>query len=313
MSTAATGATMSDWRASLARRLILASQGMRFRGQGGYSSGAFASRGDQRPFPQAERESSAFRDFFSLFPSTDVEAALEGRDVLDFGSGYGGRTVDYARICRARTVIGVEPFEVPVKLSRDYAASLGIRNVDFRLCTQTTIPLPDASIDVVVSYDVLEHVASPPHAVREIHRVLRPGGKAFLVFPVYFGAASHHLDYVSGLPGLHWLFSARTLVRAVNSILTEEPRFGTNQQPAPQLSFDGRREVLPLLNGLSGWHLPELFAAFHVDTIRRHALLRRRPIARSITAFLTGPPAPLILRDALTSSIACVLVKHAPA
>ena len=226
-----------DWRASLARRLILASQRTRFRGQGGYSSAAFADRGDHRPFPQAERESSAFRDFYSLFPGIAVEAAIEGRDVLDFGSGYGGRTVDYARLSGARTVIGVEPFEAPVKLSRDYAASLGTSNVDFRLCTQTTIPLSDASIDVVVSYDVLEHVASPPDAVREIHRVLRPGGTAYLVFPVYFGAASHHLDYVTGLPGLHWVFSARTLVRAVNSILAEEPRFGTNQQPAPQLSF----------------------------------------------------------------------------
>ncbi len=301
-----------DWRASLARRLILASQRTRFRGQGGYSSAAFAGRGDQRSFPQAERESSAFRDFYSLFPGIAVEAAIEGRDVLDFGSGYGGRTVDYARVSGARTVIGVEPFEAPVKLSRDYAASLGIHNVDFRLCTQTTIPLPDTSIDVVVSYDVLEHVASPPDAVREIHRVLRPSGTAYLVFPVYFGAASHHLDYVTGLPGLHWVFSARTLVRAVNSILAEEPRFGTNQQPAPQLSFDARREVLPLLNGLSGWHLRDLFASFHVEAIRRHALLRRRPIARSITAFLTGPPAPIIVRDALTSSVACVLVKRTP-
>lgn len=302
-----------DLRVALARRLILASQGTPFRGAGGYSQAAFASRGDRRPFPQAERESGAFRDFYNLFPGIAVEASIEGRDVLDFGSGYGGRTVDYARLSRARTVIGVEPFEGPVKLAHDYAASMGVRNVDFRLCTQTTIPLPDASVDVVVSYDVLEHVASPPDSVREIHRVLRPGGTAYLVFPVYFGAVSHHLDYVTVLPGLHWLFSARTLVRAVNSILAEEPRFGTNQQPEPQLSFDGRREVLPLLNGLSGRHLRELFAAFRVESLRRHALLRRHSIVGPITIFLTGRHAPLpLLRDALTSTVACVLVKPVP-
>lgn len=299
-----------DWRASFARRIILASQGItRFRGAGGYSPDAFASRGDRRPFPQAERESGAFRDFYNLFPGIAVEAAIAGRDVLDFGSGYGGRTVDYARLSGARTVIGVEPFEAPVRLAGEYAASLGVHNVDFRLCTHTTIPLPDASVDVVVSYDVLEHVASPPDSVREIHRVLRPGGTAYVAFPVYFGAASHHLDYVTALPGLHWVFSSRTLIRAVNSVLAEEPRFGTGQQPEPQLSFDGRHYVLPLLNGLSGRHLQELFASFRVESMQRLALARRRPIARSITAFLTGRHMPLIVRDAATSTVACVLVK----
>lgn len=298
-----------DWRASFARRLILASQGTRFRGLGGYAPASFAARGDRRPFPQAERESGAFRDFYGLFPGIAVEGAIVGRDVLDFGSGYGGRTVDYARLSGARTVVGVEPFEAPIRLSREYAASLGIRNVDFRVCTQATIPLPDASVDVVVSYDVLEHVSCPPDSVREIHRVLRPGGTAYLAFPVYFGAASHHLDYVTTLPGMHWLFSPRTLVRAVNSVLAEEPRFGVNQQPEPQLSFDGRHHVLPLLNGLSGRHLQELFASFRVESMRRLALMRRRPLARSITAFLTGPRMPLIVRDALTSTVACVLVK----
>jgi hypothetical protein len=46
------------------------------------------------------------------------------------------------------------------------------------------------------------------------------------------------------LPGLHWAFSARTLVRAVNSILADDPGFGTIQQPMPKLSIDGSREVL---------------------------------------------------------------------
>src|SRR6516162_2312773 len=95
-----------DWRAWFARRLILASQGTRYRGLGGYSPAAFASRGERRPFPQAERESGAFRDFYNLFPGIPVEAAITGRDVLDFGSGYGGRTVDYARLSGARTVVG---------------------------------------------------------------------------------------------------------------------------------------------------------------------------------------------------------------
>lgn len=219
--------------ASIARWLILRSQRGRFRGLGGYSPEAFAARKDDRPFPQADRESAQFREFFEFFANVDLDAAVRGKDVLDFGSGYGGRTVDYARICGAASVVGIEPVERHITLSKKYAENIGASTVDFRLCGTTTIPLDDASVDVVVSYDVLEHVESPTKSVAEIFRVLRPGGRAFLVFPVYFGARSHHLDYITTLPSLHWVFSAPTLVRAVNSILSDDGvrKFGTGVQP----------------------------------------------------------------------------------
>jgi len=170
-------------------------------------------------FPQAAAEALRVDDFFGFFGQMDVRAELAGKDVLDFGSGYGGRTVEYARSCRARSVWGVEPFENIVTQSRGYAHLEGVKNVDFLVCGRTEIPLADDSIDIVASYDVLEHVDDPRLSMLEIHRVLRPGGTAFLVFPVYFGAFSHHLDYVTLIPGLHWIFSPETLVVAVNSIL----------------------------------------------------------------------------------------------
>lgn len=110
-------------------------------------------------------------------------------------------------------------------------------------------------------------------------RVLRPGGIALLVFLVYLGMRSHYLDYITTLPGLHWIFGADTLVSAVNSILNENPkmtRFGTCRQPAPRMSFDGRRQVLSLLNSLGGSHLCELFRRFSVLQINRHVVLRSK-------------------------------------
>lgn len=293
---------------TLARRIILAAQRTRFRGIGGYSPAAFAAKGDDRPFPQAERESEYFRDFFAMFPKFDLDNVVCDKDILDFGSGYGGRTVDYARISGARSVIGVEPIERHIELSRKYAEAIGVTNVDFRICGQTTIPLDTESVDVVVSYDVLEHVASPPDSVRELYRVMRPGGFAFVVFPVYFGLVSHHLDYITSLPGLHWVFSADSLVSAVNSILAEND-FGTSRQPPPARSFDDKRNVLPTLNGLSGWHLPRLFRHFRVVQIERRAILSSRPVLRSITSALTSRFVPIIIRDALTGSVVCVLQK----
>ena len=252
----------------------------------------------------------AFREFFALFPGIDIEASLAAKDVLDFGSGYGGKTVDYSRISGARSVVGVEPFDKPIASSRRYAASLGASSVSFEVCGSKTVPFGDESFDVVVSYDVLEHVESPPDSIREIFRVLRPRGKAFLAFPVYLGAASHHLDYVTSLPGLHWIFSADTLIRAVNSILGDDPsRFTTNLQPPAGNSFDGRSAVLPSLNGLGGRHLRHLFEPFNVLYFRRRVLGHRIPVARVVIGLFANAPVPIFLKDAVTGGISVVLEK----
>ena len=207
------------------------------------------------------------------------------------------------------TLRGVEIPGQHVGLSAQYAQSLGVENVSFFSAPDPTrIPLPDASIDFVVSYDVLEHVHSPPASVQELSRVLRPGGKAFPVFPVYPGARSHHLDYLTTLPGLHWVFSAECLVRAANGILAKHTEFGVPEQPTPKRCFDGSRKVLPGLNGLSGRHLGALFTDFRVLQRRRHVLLRRRPlVGNAITHF--AQHAPSWLADAVTSNISCVLLK----
>jgi SAM-dependent methyltransferase len=290
----------------------LLSQRTPLRGAGGYSAEALRIQGNARPFPQAERESDLFDDFFGYFERHDLREMLRGRRVLDFGSGYGGRTVDYRRKAGAEYVCGVEPFENMVESSRQYAAQLGEQQVEFLQCGDLTVPLPDASFDIVVSYDVLEHVKDPRASVAEIWRVLRPGGYAYVVFPVYFGAASHHLDYVVRFPALHLLFSPQTLVRAVNSVLAERPEFGTAQQPEPQASFDDRRFVLPTLNGLSGDHLPRLFQRFEVLDLTRHALLRRYPVVGWFSRAIVASPVPARLRDVFTVSVSCVLLRPNP-
>lgn len=297
----------------VARTLLLAAQQSRFRGVGGYSPEAYAARREANRFPQATREGSLYHEFFEFFqPVCDAEALVRGKVVLDFGCGYGGRTVEYARRSGAEYVYGVEPAPLHTELAQQYALSRQVSNAEFRTCGETSVPLPDESIDVVISYDVLEHVISPVASIAELFRVLKPGGSALLVFPVYFGMRSHHLDYITSLPGLHWVFSAGTLVNAVNSILREDAdlsRFGTREQPAPHNSFDGCRSVLPMLNGLSGRHLCDLFKAFTVVSARRHVVLRSKPGLRFFTSTAARAWAPMWLRDAVTDSVACVLQK----
>jgi SAM-dependent methyltransferase len=290
---------------------MLRAQETGHRGRGGYSQLTISGANEPAPFPQAQVESRDFESFFRLFPDYLIRDALAGKEVLDFGSGYGGRTVEY-KLCGAKRVCGIEPFENVIELSRQYAESRGV-DVEFKVCDQQSIPYPDESFDIVISYDVLEHVADPRVSIAEIGRVLRPGGLSLNVFPVYYGARSHHLDYIVNAPGLHWLFPARILVKAVNSILSENPHFGTALQPEPRCSFDGSRYVLPMLNGLSGWHLKALFEGFEIISLARHPVVSSKPRLTRIAAAVVSSSLPTIIRDAATNNVACVLRKPGPA
>jgi SAM-dependent methyltransferase len=298
---------------AIARLLVQGAQYTPFRGTGGYSSQAFAAKGESNPYPQAAREALHFDDFLYFFQERLALQMLANQTVLDFGCGYGGRTVEYAVQGRARQVIGVEPVPAHIDLARNYAAARSISNVRFELCTQAEIPLPSASVDIVVSYDVLEHVYHPGQSLREIDRVLRPGGKVFLVFPVYDGALSHHLDYIVRIPGLHWIFEPSTLINAINSVLAQDEdlsRFGTRLQPQPALSFDGQRRVLPTLNGMTGEDFQGFVRTFDVEYLYFRPLLARRRVLGALPRALMRQRLPARLRDAITSNVVCILRKR---
>jgi SAM-dependent methyltransferase len=74
----------------------------------------------------------------------------------------------------------------------DYTASdydLSAHEGDIQIDLQN-IALPDASIDVLLTPHVLEHVPDTARALREIHRVLRPGGRMYLQVPLLHGTTA---------------------------------------------------------------------------------------------------------------------------
>jgi SAM-dependent methyltransferase len=64
------------------------------------------------------------------------------------------------------------------------AASASPERVDFRLATAERLPFADGEIDFVWIFDVLEHVDDPEQVLREVARVLKPGGGFHIVLPL---------------------------------------------------------------------------------------------------------------------------------
>jgi SAM-dependent methyltransferase len=109
---------------------------------------------------------------------TAVAELREGEVVLDLGSGGGIDVLLSAqRVGPTGRAIGVDMTDEMLELARRNAAEAGATNVEFRKGTIEAIPLPDASVDVVISNCVINLAADKTAVFREIARVLRPGGR----------------------------------------------------------------------------------------------------------------------------------------
>ena len=101
-----------------------------------------------------------------------------GEVVVDLGSG-GGLDVFLAAKMVGPTgrAIGIDMTPAMLDRARANAAAGGYSNVEFYLSTIDKIPLPDASVDCVISNCVLNLAPDKPAVFREIARVLKPGGR----------------------------------------------------------------------------------------------------------------------------------------
>jgi arsenite methyltransferase len=126
----------------------------------------------------------------ALLPMAAVSASLgcgnptalaelkPGETVLDLGSGGGIDVLLSARrVGPAGRVYGLDMTDEMLGLARKNAAEAGAGNVEFLKGELEAIPLPDGSVDVIISNCVINLSADKDRALREAFRVLRPGGR----------------------------------------------------------------------------------------------------------------------------------------
>jgi 2-polyprenyl-3-methyl-5-hydroxy-6-metoxy-1,4-benzoquinol methylase len=151
-------------------------------------------------YTEAERASDSYFDEIEqrryathyhlpeLFASMDGAgngAASGGRSpqtppkkILEIGCGIGVDSIQLAK--RGYAVTAVDLTENALTVARQFAAHRGV-NIDFRLGNAEGLDFPDQSFDAVYSFGVLHHTPDIERSVAEVHRVLRPGGTAYVM------------------------------------------------------------------------------------------------------------------------------------
>jgi len=109
---------------------------------------------------------------------TAVAELREGETVLDLGSGGGIDVILSAkRVGPSGRAYGLDMTDEMLALARKNAEDAGIDNVVFLKGVIEEVPLPAGSVDVVISNCVVNLSTDKPAVLREIARVLRPGGR----------------------------------------------------------------------------------------------------------------------------------------
>jgi SAM-dependent methyltransferase len=128
--------------------------------------------------------------------------------LLDVGSGPGTITADLARL--VGEVVALEIDDDAAALTRAEFERQGIADADVRVGDVHALDLPDDGFDVVHAHQVLQHVADPVAALREMARVTRPGGVVAVRDSDYAAFA-----WYPRLPGLdRWLELYQAAARA---------------------------------------------------------------------------------------------------
>ncbi len=134
---------------------------------------ALAALQDQSPLPDEIVQTS-----HGCGTPLELAALQGGETVLDLGSG-GGLDCFYAAKLVGPTghVIGVDMTPEMLQLANSNKEKVGLQNVEFRQGYLEALPLPDESVDVIISNCVINLSADKDQTFREAFRVLKPGGR----------------------------------------------------------------------------------------------------------------------------------------
>jgi SAM-dependent methyltransferase len=157
-------------------------------------------------------------DYQNLFKQF---CTFEGKTVLELGCSRGYLLNSFLQH-ETFKAIGAD---IDTDALSDARTSFGDR-IRFVESTPTSLPVADASVDVIYTIDTIEHLSKPRDIFMDAHRVLRPGGLMLAHFHSWFGPYGSHLEDIVPFPWPQALFSMDTLLN-VAAHLYDSPDYKT--------------------------------------------------------------------------------------
>lgn len=117
---------------------------------------------------------------------------LKNLKILDLGCGYGALSKNLGEY--GVKVISAEVNEKSLEFAKKFLSSN--KNITVMKIGEKKLPFRDSEFDIVILFDVIEHVKNPEQTIKESTRVLKEGGLLIVEFTPYYSIVGHHLyDY----------------------------------------------------------------------------------------------------------------------
>jgi phosphoethanolamine N-methyltransferase len=100
-----------------------------------------------------------------------------GKSILDIGCGCGGASIHLIKNHGAKSVLGIDTESLVIQRAEELAVKFDLSNLaKFRCVKHGPLDIPDESVDLVFSKEVFLHIPNKEDLIKDIYRVLKPGG-----------------------------------------------------------------------------------------------------------------------------------------
>ncbi|TMG74463.1 MAG: class I SAM-dependent methyltransferase [Betaproteobacteria bacterium] len=241
-----------------------------------------------------EKEMSKFRKIIGRFEGhLPIDPGLR---YLDMGCGTGELTIAFAKL-GVRRITGVDVLPRRIERAQAYVRQLGMgRDVQF-ICGDLHAWVPEEKYDVLLSFDVLEHIEEPEAFLRKITGFAAPGGIAVLAFgPLFHSPYGDHMwDFFRlQIPWRGILFPEQAVLRVRRECFRPTDPAKGYREVAGGLNLMRYSEFLKYVRN-TGWEF---------DYLAVNTCLRRLPPLRFISDIVTRVPA---VRDYFVHNVYAVL------
>ena len=102
---------------------------------------------------------------------------ISGKTILDIGCGCGGAAIHFVKKHGAKSVLGIDTELLVIKRAQELVLKNDVNDfVEFRCIEPGSLDIPNESVDLVFSKEVFLHIPNKGDLLKDIYRVLKPGG-----------------------------------------------------------------------------------------------------------------------------------------